>query len=206
MYLFGIGVQARPGKSIECGAIIQELAAVLTADGHPATGFGALAGAPVGSFLISSVMNELAELGEARAAVAANPEANKLQAALGDLLAGPSQTFLNQVIAISPDYVPKPTLQFVVTSIAPGRMGAALAWSTEMVAYAEQVTGVPFLLAMSSAGAFSDLSFIAQADTLADVEIGNEKLASDPGYISRLDQTADLFLPGATRILAQAIG
>ncbi len=205
MYLFGIGVQARPGKSFECGAIVKELAAVMSADGHPTTAFGALAGAPVGSFLISTVLNDLAGLGEGRAAIASNPEAQKLQSALGDLLAGPSQTFLNEVVVMSPDYVPKPTLQFVVSSVAPGRIGAALAWSTEMVAYAEQVTGVPFILAMSTAGAFSDVSFIAQADTLADVEAGNSKLAADPGYLSRLDQAGGIFLPGSTRVLAQVV-
>ena len=93
----------------------------------------------------------------------------------------------------------------MIASVAPGRFSEALAWSLDMVTYVEEVSGVPMLLTISAAGPFSDLSFIASADSLADVEVANNKLAADPGYISRLDQSGGLFLPGGTRFLAQQL-
>lgn len=206
MYLFSVGLQSSPGKSLECGAYVRELAAVVTSvSGQEAIAWGSIAGPPVGSFLLSTRVDALQDMAEAQAKLMESADYRKLLSAADGILGAPSTTHLNQIVAASPNYVVKPILQVVIASVAPGRLSEAMAWSSEMNGYVEEVSGVPMVLTMSAAGPFSDLSFIASADSLADVEAANNKLAADPGYISRLDQSAGVFLPGATRFLAQKL-
>jgi len=194
MHIFAIGIQSKPGRGLEGLTLAMEVAELATkVTGLEMVAWRAVAGYPIGACMLTARADDLDELNDAAAKLMTNPDYVKLQKAAADVVAEPAITQLNKVIAAGDGYVPKTFLWVVSATIAPGQFSGALAWSTEMLQHAESVTGMPVMLTLSVAGAFGEVSFAQSADSLGELQAADEKLAGDPGYVSRLDQAGGLF-------------
>ena len=96
----------------------------------------------------------------------------------------------------------------VVTSalVGNGAYEGAIGWGAEMAEYASGVGGVPVMFAVDDFGAFGRVSWISVAPDAATAATALDALPADAGYVQRLGQTGDLFIPGSgERILGTRV-
>lgn len=204
MYIFGVQLQAKPGRGGEAGTAIAALRdAASAAIGRTGYAWTAIAGAPVGSFGLSARVEGVSDLIEIQMQLRSDDDYQKLATESGDLWAAPGQTSWNQVVAIAGEQGdPKPVTTVTTSTISAGHVGNALAWSNEVLEYVAGVTGLGGVLTTSAAGNFFDVSWIFGADSGAAADAANAALLADPGYIAMIDQAGGLFIDGSgTRVV-----
>ncbi len=90
---------------------------------------------------------------------------------------------------------------------ANGQLGAAAAWGTAVSAHVESVTGEPVMFLADAYGTFGQMTWIGISADAKAADAANDKISADAGYMSMLDQTGPLFVPGAShRTMAVRIG
>lgn len=204
MHIFGAQLQARPGRGGELSAALGELRGVVSAaTGRPVYAWVAAAGAPTGSFTLSTRVEGTGELIDTLMTLNANEDYQKLTSEFGDLLAGPTQTSWMQVIGTAGDLgEPKPVTVVTTATMAAGHLGAAMAWSSELMEFAVGLSGMGTMLATGAAGNIFDIAWIAGADSGAAADEANAAMTNDPGYMERMDGAGDLFVDGtANRVV-----
>lgn len=200
MYIYFVALQARPGLGTEVAPIVAEARDVAIAEGADATAWIASTGAPIGAFGISARVESMAELTEVQQKFAKSAAYAKVTTKLSGLLAGPSETYLNQVVAAVGDAgKPNPFVTVTRTTIMNGHLGDALGWSSEILEYVNKVTGLSGMLTTAAAGNFFEVSWIFSAASAADGDTANDKLMADPGYIPMIDKGGSFFVPGSAQ-------
>lgn len=202
MHIYGAQLQAKPGRGGELSAALGQLRDVVSAaTGRSAWVWAIAAGAPTGSFAVSTRLDGTGDLIDTLMKLNTNDEYLKLSGTVGDLVATPTQTNWMQVIGTAGDVgEPKPVTVVTTATVAAGHVSEAMAWSTQMMEFAAGATGMGTILATASAGSFFDIAWIGGADSGAAVDDANAALMADPDYLARMDQAGGLFVDGsATR-------
>jgi hypothetical protein len=83
------------------------------------------------------------------------------------------------------------------TTVQPGKIGEAMAWSKEIVGIAKRITGKEATLCTSIGGVVGGLAWIVQYDNLGQLEDANKKILADREYLTAISKAADLFVPGS---------
>ena len=207
MHIFGAQLHAKPGHGGEAGQMVGKIRdAVSAAIGRPVYAWAVVAGAPVGSFALSTRLDGLGDLVDMQMQLAADEAYQKLAVKIGKVLAGPAETTLGQVIGTAGDVgEPKAVTTVTTATMAAGHVSEALAWCNDMLEFSAGVTGLGTMLTTNSAGSFFDISFIGAADSGAAADEANTALIGDPGYMERLDAAGELFVDGSAMraVLAQ---
>lgn len=91
-----------------------------------------------------------------------------------------------------------PAVAGVVTaSMEVSQVGAALAWSVGLADYTANLSGIPTAVVTSNFGSYGAVSWISYAQSLAQLEESGKKINADPGFIQRLGESKDFFVPGS---------
>lgn len=198
MHIAGIRMDAAPGKAATLAALCSQwrdnYRRVL---GEEAMTWSVLVGAPYGTFTVSARCDSLADFAAKSQAFAADAGVRDTNAAIGACLYRPAEVLVSKIIAVAGDYKPKLVTVLTTAVVTGGKMSKALAWSTEMTEFAAGVGGAPVLLAAGVGGRFTQLTWLAGFDSVADFESQDDKLMANPGYLSRLDQLEGVFEPGS---------
>ena len=202
-------LQARPGKSEEATTqVLGVFAAASKATGVPFAVWSAVAGLPFGSFVGSARVANMAEYLDAGQKMAADPDFRSATRALADTLAGPTQTALNEVIAVAGEVgEPKPLVIVTVARLNAASLTPGLEYSTRLATYAADATGVGVSVAISKAGPMFQVSWLSGVDTGAQVDEAEGKLNGDAGWLAMIESGAEYFIAGSTeRALLARIG
>lgn len=105
-----------------------------------------------------------------------------------------------QVLFGDVDPSASPTYAAVVTSeLAPGAFTKGIEAGIQIAARAGELGGLPTAFLLSTTGTYGGVTWITVADTLQDLERGEQASNSDPGFVELIDQLAPgVYLPGVT--------
>ena len=122
--------------------------------------------------------------------------------AAAELVTTPGQDLLREVIYGSPsDPPPLGAVANITTATAlVDRLADAVGWGVEIAQYLEGVTGTSIGVLTDVFGTMGGVAWISVAPDIAAAEVARAKAAADPGYISRLAATKDLFIPGSGHV------
>lgn len=104
--------------------------------------------------------------------------------------------------------IPLGAVATITTAVAAaGQLGAAAAWGSEISAHVTSLTGQPVTLFADAFGTFGQMTWIGVANDAKEADAANDKVNSDPGYLSRLDATGGMFVEGqSARMMSVRIG
>ncbi len=200
MYIYFAALQAKPGTSSKLAPLVGATRDVISASGGDATAWVASTGMPVGSFGISVRVEGLAQLTELQQKFAASADYVEATSKMTDLLAGPAETFFNQVVGAAGDQgAPSPFVTITRSTIMNGHLGAALGWGMEILEYVHKVTGLSGVFATAAAGNFFEVSWIFGAGSAAEGDAANDKLMAESEYIAKIDKGGSFFVPGSAQ-------
>ncbi|MFN0028013.1 MAG: hypothetical protein ACKV2O_12670 [Acidimicrobiales bacterium] len=140
--------------------------------------------------------------------MSADPAFQKATQALADTMAGPTETSLNEVIAVTGEVGdPKPLVVLTLSRLVSTNLKAGLAWSTKVAQYVNDATGVSGMVTISAAGPMYQVGWLGGADSGAEIDEVNGKLNGDANYLSMLETGGQYFIPGsAQRAVIARIG
>lgn len=198
MHIFGAQIQAKPGQGAAAGAKVAQIRDVVTsATGQAGYAWAGVAGVPIGSFLLSTRLEGIADLIELQMKLADSADYQNLAAEAGDLWAAPIETNFLQVVATAGELgEPQSVTTITRSTISAGHLADALAWSNEVLEHVNKVTGLSGLLATSSAGSFFDVNWIFGSESGTAADEANNTLMADPSYIGLIDKAGGLFVDG----------
>ena len=156
-------------------------------------------GYPIGTVAWSCFVDSQATLAAAtNALIGQSGYLDRLDAA-AELVTTPGHDVLREVIHGSPsDPPPVGAVGTITTATASvDRLADAIGWSVELAQYLEGVTGTPVGVLTDVFGTLGSIAWIAVAPDVASSEAARAKAVADPGYISRLTATKELFIPGS---------
>lgn len=207
MFISAIQFLAKPGHGADIAAAAVELTGMMKKAGtERPVAWSALAGTPYGSFAVSARFDSLKDYTEVLGKVQADAGFAEFSKRVGEALLVPAETRLNKVVVASPSYKPLPFTQSTTVVISAGQLSSAMAWSAELLEFAEKVTGHGGVLVSAEAGRVGEIGFVFSAEDAEHWEALSAKLAADAGYIARMDQIDGMFEPGSDqRVLMQQI-
>ncbi len=167
-------------------------------------------GAPLGTVTWSAWVDSLDGL-STLAAVEADPGYVALVAEGQAFGSAPHVMNMRSPLSAMPEErraIPIGAVATITTAVASGgKLSAAVAWGSEVAAYASSVTGEPITFFVDAFGTFGQLTWIGVSDDAKGADAANDKLNGDSGYIERLDTTSGLFVEGSgARMLSVHIG
>lgn len=203
MHIYSATLQAKPGRGGELGALVPQLRdAVTKTVGSPAYAWAMSAGAPIGCFGISTRVEGNQQLMEFQQKLAASDDYQSVAIQGADLLDGPAQTSLSQIIgSVGEQGDPAPVITITQATVMNGHVADAVGWGMEVLEHVHKVTGQSGLMTNLSAGSFFDIMWIVGAPSAAELDTANDKIQNDAEYIAMLDKAGGFFVPGsATRV------
>lgn len=155
-------------------------------------------GAPLNSFSWSTTVGSYAEMGAAREKLFADPGyLESIQAASG-LFEGPPEDSLIDIIATAGDGGHRGGFaSMITTQCAAGKIGEAMAFGVDIMNHVSAVTGRDGVFGRSMHGPWAGVGWITLSDSLDEVDAFNAALEADPDYLTKVDASKDLFLPGS---------
>jgi hypothetical protein len=140
--------------------------------------------------------------------MAASSEYQQLVTKFAGLFAAPAETALVDVIGMTGEpSEPKQLVAVTTASIAnsaSGGIGAAVAWSTQVLERAGAVTGASGMLGITAAGPMFQVYWIFGADDGDSMDELNAKVADDAEYGALLDSAGGLFVEGSAQRIIMA--
>jgi hypothetical protein len=198
MLIYATAFEAKPGKAGVLAPHVATLRDVCAkATGQAWHAWGAVSGRPFGSFALTTRHDGMAAMVDAGQQVMASPAFHELSAGFSDALERPAETMLSEVIGMTG--APSDPKQFsvVTRAVATARVSGALAWANKVMGHVTEVTGVDAILTVGSAGNIYQVTWVSSVDTASEIDAMSGKIAADPGYLTMLDEAADLFIPGS---------
>lgn len=163
-------------------------------------------GAPVGSAAYTMRVEGLADLSATMQAIVGDAEYTERVSGMVDRIAAPTEDTIATVLhGELGDESPPVGAYGVVTSalIGNGAYADAVAWGVDVAQYASQVGGLPVIFTMDGFGDFGRVNWVSVGPDVGSVDNSLNALTADAGYVERMGQTGDLFVPGSgTRMLA----
>jgi hypothetical protein len=202
MYIYGAQIQAAPGKGAAAAAKVTEIRDVMTAEvGQQFWSWGVVAGAPLGSFVMSTRVEGTAALREMQMKLAASETYQNLAAGVSDLWAAPPETNFNQVVAVAGAVgeSPAPVISITQATIAGGNMSEAMAWSGKLLEHASNVTGAGAMLTVSAVGNPFDVGWMLGFESGEASDAASQAIQADADYTALLDEGTGLFIDGSAQ-------
>lgn len=81
-------------------------------------------------------------------------------------------------------------------AIAPGKVGSAIAFAKQIVAYVKDKHGIELSIAMPIAGNPNRIGWAARYDNLGAFEAKMNALLADPGYMEMITRGGENFIAG----------
>ena len=156
-------------------------------------------GHPIGTLVWSAADQNQSAGQAALAPLATDAGYMALLDAAQDLAEVPGSDRVMEVIHWTPTDPPPVGATLVTTTAvaAVDQLGAALAWSVAIAQHGESLTGRPVTVAMDRFGQMGTINWLSWTTTLAEMEAAGQKLNGDAGYIARMAETKNLFIPGS---------
>jgi hypothetical protein len=202
MYIYGAQIQAAPGKAGAAAAKVTEIRDVIKAEtGQVGWAWGVVAGAPVGSYLLSTRLEGSAALVDLQMKLAQSEAYQSLAAEVGDLWAGPVETNFSRVVATAGEVgeAPSPFISVTQATVAGGNLSAAMAWSGKVLEHVSKVTGMGGLLVASAAGNPFDIGWIFGSESGAAGDAAADAIQADADYLALIDEGSGLFVDGSAQ-------
>lgn len=121
---------------------------------------------------------------------------------------GNAEDQLGEVIHIAGEVGGPPAVAGVVSAtMQVPQAGAAAAWSLGLADYTSNLSGIPTAVLTSNFGPYGRVSWISYAQSVGQLEEAGKKINTDPGFLQRLGESKDLFVPGSGHgMLSRRIG
>lgn len=111
---------------------------------------------------------------------------------------GNAEDRLAEVIHVAGELSGPPAVAGIVSaSMEVSQAGSAAAWSVGLADYTANLSGIPTAVATSNFGPYGTVSWISYAQSVAQLEEAGKKINTDPGFLQRLGDSKDLFVPGS---------
>lgn len=157
-------------------------------------------GAPLGTYTFALRVTGLADIMTWMPTLEAN-SAYQAKAAEGmTMAAAPAEGQLSTVMhgQLGDDAPPVGTFAVVTQAvIANGMYEKAFGWCVDIAQHVEKVSGMPALFLADGYGPFGQVRWIQPAPDAAAVDAATEAVNSDPDYMTKLGEAADLFVPSS---------
>jgi hypothetical protein len=156
-------------------------------------------GQPLGTVAWSAIIESQAAFAAATAGLLADDGYFDLIDQAADITPTPGVDRLRQLVHGEPTGpAPMGAVATLTTATAMvDRLVAAVGWSVEIAQHITEVTGAPIAVLTSSFGQMGEIAWIGVQPDLVSAAAVGEKLAADPGYVSRMPATKDLFIQGS---------
>lgn len=186
MLIISSELTAHPGRSGALGPLVAQMRDTLTAaSGNNWAAWAVVTGRPYGTFMLSSVCADYAEMIAAQMKIGASPEWGALAAKADGVLSEPAPTRLTEVLVAGDPPAPKQFTLVTRAVIDRSAMMDALAWSTQVAEHVTKLTGITTHVGTSAAGKMFEVSWLAGVDTPAELDTLNS-IAADAGYLGML--------------------
>lgn len=197
MYVVAAQFEAARGKGPAAAALTAEIRDTISSIiGRPVYAWSVAMGAPLGTMMISTRADSMAQwLGDA-AKMNQDAGYQKLAAKASDLLDGPTQTRFSSVIAATETGEPKQFVSVTSATMA-GKTSVALKWSGEVLEHVTGTIGHGGQLTVGAQGNFQEVTWIFGNDTAEDIDEGEAKLMADAAYQAKVDDANTMFVPGS---------
>ena len=201
MFIQSAELTAAPGKSGELGPMVTKMRDLLSSEtGKQWWAWAVLAGRPFGTQLISTRADGFADMVATQMKLIGSEAWAALSPEAGGVLAGPAQTYLAEVIAVTGE--PSEPKQFATVTratIGGKDLAQSIAWSCAAMERATKVTGQVGTVATSAAGNLFQVSWIAGSDTAEELDAARLAMNGDAEYQGMIAQAgADgLFVDGS---------
>jgi hypothetical protein len=159
-------------------------------------------GMPIGTLRWTARLESQVELAAATAPLSVDSKYLDLLEAAGDLVAGPGQDAIGDIIYGSPGD-PPPIGAVATVTVATAmvdQMAQALGWAVEIAQHVEGVMDSPSLVGTDRYGQMGQITWIGVQQDLAAAEVARGKMTADSSYLGRLAATKDLFIPGSGHV------
>jgi len=158
-----------------------------------------LFGGPLGSMFFTMHVEGLADLRAATEPLMTDAEYHRMLAQGREYMAAPSEDSLGTPLLGELDEMPPvgSYAQVVQAVVAPGMYEQAIGWGVEVAQYVSGVTGVPEMVLMGQFGEFGNMTWLGISPDAATVDRANAAMNADAGYMKRLGETKDMFVPGS---------
>lgn len=201
MFIQSAELTPAPGKSGELGPLVTKMRDILSSEtGKQWWSWGALAGRPFGTQLLSTRADGFADMVATQMNLIGSAAWSELSPATSGILAHPAETYLTEVIAVTGE--PAEPKQF--TTVTRATMGGTdmaktIGWSCAAMEHITKVTGHGGIVATSAAGKFFEMFWFSGADTADDLDASTQTLNGDADYQGMIAQAgADgLFVDGS---------
>jgi len=90
---------------------------------------------------------------------------------------------------------PPAAASVVTATINLPQVSRAMEWSVDVADYITNLSGVPIAVVTSNVGQYGTVSWISYGQSVAQLEQSQEKSNADPGFLQRLADSAELFVP-----------
>jgi hypothetical protein len=201
MYLFNRRTRIAPGKARE-GV---EWAASVTSKVHEVTGLEVslwmtVMSPAVGTIAWNTVVETLSDLEAATAKLNADDIFMATAMQGSTLTDGSLDDTVIQLVYADIDPNARPSYAAVVQSqLANGSFRRGVECGIEIAQKATELSGLKTTFGMTTTGTYAGVGWITGADSLSELEVGEQKINSDPGFLELLDEKASsCYLPGAT--------
>ena len=208
MYLFSKTATIHPehvqpaiGFSLEAAAYASKVT------GKPISTWSTVYGGSLAGVGWSMRVDSLAENGALLAKLEGDRNYANLVASARGYFEGPVEDTISQFVTAHGDGSVGDYVQITQAQCSAGHIAEAMAWGADMTALVFKLTGLNSSMVRSMFGPWAQLSWITNAETLADVDRANDATSSSPEYIERIDQGGELFVVGsASSRLLRKIG
>jgi hypothetical protein len=201
MFIQSAELTAAPGRSGELGPMVTKMRDVLTSEtGKQWWSWAALAGRPFGTQLLSTRAEGVADMVATQMKLVGSDAWAALSSQASGILAGPADTYLAEVIAMTGEPgEPKQFTTVTRATMAGGDLPASIAWSCAAMERATKVTGQVGTVATTAAGNMFQVYWFAGSDTAEGVDAANLAMNGDAEYQGMIAQAgADgLFVEGS---------
>ena len=201
MFIQSAELTAAPGKSGALGPMVTKMRDLLSSEtGKQWWSWAVLAGRPFGTQLISTRADGFADMVATQMKLIGSEAWAALSPEAEGVLAGPAETYLGEVIAITGEPAePKQMTTVTRATIAGKDLAQSIAWSCAAMERATKVTGQVGTVATSAAGNMFQVYWFAGSDTAEELDAAREKMNSDAEYQGMIAQAgADgLFVDGS---------
>ena len=159
-------------------------------------------GYPVGTVAWSALVESQAALTAGTAELLVDPGYFDLIESAADLVAGPGQDSLRELIYGTPAEPPAIGAVANVTTATAivDSMADAVGWAVEMAHYVESVISTPVAVLTDVFGTMGTITWISSQPDAAATDAARGKLTSDGDYLKRVSGSKGLFIEGSGHV------
>ena len=201
MFIQSAELTPAPGRSGDLGPMVTKMRDVLSSEtGKQWWSWAALAGRPFGTQLLSTRADGFVDMVATQTKLIGSQAWAALSGGAAGVLAGPAETYLAEVIAMTGEPADPKQFTTVTRATIGGRdLAQSIAWSVAAMEHATKVTGQVGTVATTAAGNMFQVYWFAGSDTAEELDAARQKMSGDADYQAMIAQAgADgLFLDGS---------